>query len=192
LSGVAWTTITATVALASALLALLFQLLPSLKPDPRENVGADVAIYRFEPHVSVAEWLRRAFSGDQYDDRLKAIVGAHPTKVEVGQLNTDIGELVYVRTTVDGFKHKHVSVRVRLYDAKRQEPLYLPPDLAHLLKISRKPLRIDAPSRRSVQLLWIPDLSSVGGAFVRVEMLDDNGILAVADSLPLRRGRIRE
>jgi hypothetical protein len=59
LDGQAWTAVTAAVALASAAVALGFQLWPSLKPDPRENLAASVTVFAVDRHVSFGEWLRR-------------------------------------------------------------------------------------------------------------------------------------
>ena len=53
------------------------------------------------------------------------------------------------------------------------------------------PLEIDAPSRTSVQLLFVPslqDLQDVPDTFVRIELLDDRGMLAVADTPTLHHG----
>jgi hypothetical protein len=190
LSTTAWAAITAALALAGAVLSLLFQLVPQLKPDPRENVGAEVSIYRIEPGVKIRDWLRRAFHGEDYDDEIKRLYGPHPSAQTLDQMNSP-GELVYVRTTVDGYKHKHVNVRLRLYDAGTQEALP-EEDIQGFEEIINAPIGIDAPSRRSVQLLWIPDLRHSDPTFVRVELSDKHGVLAVADSGILKHGRIRE
>jgi hypothetical protein len=181
--GPAGTAITAVVALIASTVSLLYQLVPALKPDPREHVGADVSIYRIEPHLTLAEWVTRAFTGKK---RKKL---RHDLFDVAGNSRTFPGEGVYVKTTVDGYKHREVSLKVTLYDARTEEPYNF--DLP--ASLNRLRIDLDAPSRRSVQLLWIPDLTQEPRQFfIQVELSDKNGVLALDDSPTLRNGRIRQ
>lgn len=165
---------TAVLALATGAVALLFQLAPFLKPDPRDRVGADVSIFALEPNVELGEWIKRAFppdeqgeAGREYPDR-----GAQ-------------GEMLYVRTAVDGHKHRDVRLRYAIYYAA--DETRVPPE-----DIDAPPLRpfdLSSPSERSVQALWVPDLSGEPALFIRVELWDDEGMLAVADSPRIEEGR---
>jgi hypothetical protein len=182
LSATVWTAITAAIALASALLALLFQLLPELKPDPRESVGAEVEIYGIEPRTALGTWVNRAFAGDERERQRARIFTAD------GNSPAFEGEAVYVRVTVDGFKHKTVFLRARLYDAETQTPA----QIQSLGPGEGRNLKLDAPNRRSVQLLWIPSLEQEARpVFLRVELYDEKGILAVDDSPVLDHGRMK-
>jgi hypothetical protein len=51
-------------------------------------------------------------------------------------------------------------------------------------------INIDAPSERSVQLMWLPDLSAEHDRFVSVELSDTDGLLAVANSQKIHKGLV--
>lgn len=111
------------------------------------------------------------------------------SKPAAGEL-ASLGSVVYVRVEVDGYKHRLVKLRVRLYDLKTKQRLpQFPPKFDDSSRAT-----IDAPNRRSVQLMFISDLSNEGRRpeFLRVELFDsDSGrMLAVADSPALVQGRV--
>jgi hypothetical protein len=166
--------IAALLGLATGAIALLFQLVPALKPDPRDRIGADLAIVALEPGVPLGRWIERAFPPSEHAELAKQYPNARAR-----------GEMLYVTINVDGHKHRNVSVRYGVYDAKTERRVRLdaPPNGPS------DSLALSAPSERSVQVLWIPDLSLEPALFVRVELWDDNGILAVADSPRIVRGR---
>ncbi len=169
--------IAALLGLATGAVALLFQLVPALKPDPRDRVGADLAIVALEPGVSLGGWIKRAFPAAER----AALVKEYP--------NTRTpGEMLYLRINVDGHKHRNVSVHYGVYDAKTERRVQLdaPPNGP------RDTLSLSAPSERSVQMLWIPDLRFEPAVFIRVELWDDNGTLAVADSPRIVKGRFAQ
>lgn len=161
--------------LAVTSVALLFDLAPGLKPDPRDRVGADVSVFALEPGVTIGQWLERGFAP-----------GRRP-KLGSGDVDESAeGELLYVRTAVDGHKHDEVTLRYGVYfaDSHRRVPA------GAIDSPEFPPLAVSSPSERSVQTLWVPDLSGEGALFVRVELWDENGMLAVADSATIRRGRL--
>jgi|SRR5687768_8937981 len=167
--------IAAVAGLVSVGVSLLFQLAPELRPDPRDSVGADVAVVAVEPGVRVRDWINRGFRGEQR---------AELTRTFESQLDFP-GELIYVRVAVDGHKHKDVGLRYALYGARSQRRL---PDRLNFTPYSR--IRISAPSQRSIQYLFVPDLRFESDLFIRAELTDGDGVLAVADSGRLRAGKL--
>lgn len=184
LGATGWALLTAGLALAGSVVTLLFTLVPDLKPDPHEKIGAAVEILAVERKVSVSEWLKRAFPGDLHaaTERLfdkDGVPGYH-------------GEVVYVRVQVDGFKHGHVTLTVRLHDARSQSEIELPStpiDPERFSRVSSK--TIDSPSRSSVQVLFLPNLTyETRHEFLRAELYEKDGVLAVDDSPTLVHGLI--
>jgi hypothetical protein len=178
------TTVCAVVALAAGAVGLFWDFVPQFRPDPLEAIGADVTIAAVEREVPLETWLRRT-RPDDWERAARDLFGRPPSKSELAQE----GELLYVKIEVDGHKHKNVSLAYRIFDARSQTEVAYPglPEPA-ASKIRRA--RLDAPSERSVQLLWLPALE--GSAFVRVELTSDRGLLAVGDSGTLRNGRLIE
>jgi hypothetical protein len=89
------------------------------------------------------------------------------------------------------YKHRAISIRVRLYVARSQRRAPTPFAAPYR---ETSGARIDSPNRRSVQLLFLPDLrAEPTPEFLRVELIDaqSGSMLAVADSPELVRGRIR-
>jgi hypothetical protein len=178
-----FTTICALVALFASAIGLFWDFLPQYRPDPLDTVGADVSIFSVEPGVRLVDWLRRTHGAD-FAPAAREIFGRRPSASELRQP----GELLYVRTQVDGHKHRDVSLRYRLYDGASHKPVELPLPQS-LAKVQR--IRLEAPSQRSVQLLWTPDLREEDGAFIRVELTSEHGLLAVTDSGTLHKGWMR-
>lgn len=178
-------TICALVALAAGAIGLFWDFAPQFRPDPLEVVGADVTIAAIEPDVTLETWLRKA-RPDDFEAVAKNLFGREPSKAELALE----GHLLYVKIQVDGHKHKDVSLAYRTYRAKEQtpfEPLGLPEPAASKLRSAR----LNAPSERSVQLLWIPSLRGEGDTFIRVELTSDRGLLAITDSGTLHNGLLR-
>ncbi len=165
--------IAAVAGLVSVGVSLLLQLAPDLRPDPRDSVGADVAIVGVEPGVPVRDWIQRGFRGEQRTALLKRYES---------QLDFP-GELVYVHVAVDGHKHRDVELRYALYNARTQRRM---PDRVGFAPFAR--IRIEAPNQRSIQYLFVPDLSFERDLFIRAELTDSEGVLAIADSGRLRKG----
>jgi len=180
-----FTTVCALVALAAGAIGLFWDFAPQLRPDPLEVIGADVTVAAVEPDVTLGTWLRKA-RPDDFGVAARELFGREPSRSELGLE----GHLVYVRIQVDGHKHKNVSLAYRTFRARSQtsfEPLGLPEPAASKLRS----VRLEAPSERSVQLLWIPSLEQEGDTFLRVELTSDRGLLAMADSGTLHDGRLR-
>jgi hypothetical protein len=181
------TFLTALIALVAATVGLLFQLDPSRRPDPRERVGAAVEIFAVERGVRIGDWLKEAFPNDVATAKERVLGTATPEPSEL----TVEGTVVYVRTEVDGYKHRSVALRARLYRWHSQQRV--PTDFAAAYRESSG-VTIDSPNRRSVQLLFVSDLrDEPKPEFLRVQLVDSSSgaILAIADSPQLLRGRIR-
>jgi hypothetical protein len=176
--------VTGLIALASGVLAVLFDVAPGLRPDPRDSVGAEIQVLAVEPGVSIEDWINRGFAAPDRARELRAVLGQDPEPSE----RKFAGEVVYVKLDVTGFKRRRVYLRQAVYDARTHEQV--PRD--RLGGPAVPAVRLIAPNERTVRLLWIPDLTFDSRArhFVRVELRDDRGILALADSRVLVGGRM--
>jgi hypothetical protein len=171
--------LTATATLVTAVLGVVFLLIPSVRPLPRDKIEASLSVPTVESQVDLLEWARRQYPRDPLGE-LRRLLG-HPYR----ETDAAAGLVVYVRLRAEGFKRRSIRLRARVYDARTQRP---PEDLDtdEIIPESGQ-LRIDAPSRASVQLMILDDFSRVPGRyFVRVEAYDDGGMLAYADSDAIR------
>jgi hypothetical protein len=167
--------LTAIATLVTAVLGVVFLLIPSLRPLPRDKIEASLTVPTIESQVDLLEWARRQYPGDPSGE-LRRLLG-HPYRGS----DAAAGLVVYVRLRAEGFKRRSLRLRARVYDARtRRPPANLDSD--EIIPESGH-LRIDAPSRASVQLMILDDFSRIPGRyFVRVEAYDDGGMLAYADS----------
>jgi hypothetical protein len=172
-----WAIIVACFALAGSASSLLFTFLPELKPDPRDSVLAQLSVFAIEPHVSLGTYLTLAYGS----------VSAAPKTLHIPNEELPFeGNMVYVRTRVDGFKHRRVRLLGTLYTVSTQEPVNLPGPLSGPTALRLRTVDLDTPSTSTVQLFWILDLTGEPPTFVRVEMFDGVRMLAVADSPVIR------
>lgn len=167
--------LTAIATLLTAVLGVTFVLVPSLRPLPRDKIEASLAVPTVEGQVDLLEWAKRQYPGDPRGE-LHRLLG-HPYR----ETDAAAGLVVYVRLRAEGFRRRSIQLRARVYDAATRRP----PDNLDTDEIIPESgqLRIDAPSRASVQLILLDDFSRIPGRyFVRVEAYDDGGMLAYADS----------
>ena len=176
--GTARGAITATATVLTAVLGVVFLLIPSWRPLPRDKIGASLSIITLESGVPLMDWAQRQYPTDTAA-RLRDLLGHDPTPTD----RSVAGFVAYVRLETEGFKRRWIRLRPRLYDAKTRRPAgnisidQLYPNISLL--------KIDAPSRSSIQLLLLDDIAGVPGRyFLRVEAIDDAGVLAFADSKP--------
>lgn len=155
------------VALISAAVALVFTLWPGLRPDPRSNREAEVAIFAVERGVSYGAYLKR--TQREPDPRIDPTLR---------------GELVYVDARVQGFKRQTVQLRWSAYHADTRTR-YQAPALGDVRDSERTQ---ETPTDSFVQPIWVfPVHCADRHFFVRVELADSDGlILAVADSKAFR------
>lgn len=180
LGALAWTAVVAVVALASSLASLLFELRPDLKRDPRTRLGADVSVFSVDPGVTYRDYLEDAAISPR--DLAKSLRNACDGRRNCGRLSIP-GERIYVRTNVEGFKSKSVSMRLSLYDAATKIRI---PGASNVDVAQQK---LESPSDRAVVPVWLvcpPDTSR--RFFVRVELYHsgDGILLAVGDSARFR------
>jgi hypothetical protein len=176
-----WALIVAVVALAGSLSSLVFTFLPQLKPDPRDSVLAQVSVFAIEPGVSLGRYLALTYGS----------VAKIPQSLHIPPAELPFqGDMIYVRTRVDGFKHRRVQVRAILYMKSTQEPArLLAGPVSGPAALRLRSVELDTPSTSTVQLLWILGLEGEPPTFVRVEMFDGIRMLAVTDSPIVRNGR---
>ncbi len=172
--------IVALVALAGSLSSLLFTFLPQLKPDPRDSVLAQVSVFAIEPGVSLRRYLTLTYGS----------VANVPRSLRIPTAELPFqGDMIYVRTRVDGFKHRRVQVRATLYMRSTQEPArLLAGPVSGPAALRLRSVELDTPSTSTVQLLWILGLAGEPPTFVRVEMFDGTRMLAVTDSPIVKNG----
>jgi hypothetical protein len=175
------------VAFIGTALGVLFVLVPSLRPLPRDRIEASLSVPAIENHVGVKEWATRQFpkdTGRHLTELLHHRYGPHDRE--------GTGTIVFVRLSTVGFQHRSLNLRVVAIDP-RQQAAPKDVDITTTFPLAGT-LRVDAPSRQSVQLLFIDDLGYVTGVplFLRVEAYDDHGVLAYADSSTIVDGVMRK
>jgi hypothetical protein len=193
-SKTAWAMITAVVAVGVSLVSVVFTLVPSLKPDPLDRISAAISVFAVDPNVTLGEWAPLAYpkSFRTVYQRTFGTTAPSPDQLAV------LGDVIYVQTQVDGYKHRSVKLEWQVYDSA-YDPSTMPEGgLINLFDGTIPapkvlPLPIDAPSRSSIQLLFIPALGQIGGApktFVRISLVDPNDgqTLAITDTPTLTNG----
>jgi hypothetical protein len=171
-----------TATVLAAVLGVVFLLVPSWKPLSRDKIGASVSVPVVEEAVRLDDWAQRQY-GAEWKKVLPKLVNPKHPEIALRQTTLESKGLVaYVRLETEGFKRRHISLRAEIYDSANSRPFR-----GRLEVVYPKSGRtnIDAPSRSSVQLLFLPDLVTEGTYFVRVEAYDGDGILAYADSKPI-------
>jgi hypothetical protein len=170
--------LTTTAGVITAVLGVVFLLVPNWKPVPRDKVRASVSIATVEQFVGLEDWAERQYPGDPHK-ALRRILDHEPTQLDKEQS----GLVVYVRLETDGFKRRKIKLRARVYLSGTRRP---PQNVdTKVIYPQAGELEIDAPSRSSIQLLYLKDLTVPHTYFVRVEAFDDDGILAYTDSKPI-------
>jgi hypothetical protein len=177
----------ALLALASAGIALLFQLRPDLLPDPRSHLGATASVFAVDSDVSLKTFLERRrplVSVEELASERKEYLHETglPTK-DAASVLTLPGEDVFVRLDVEGFKSRSIGLLASMYDAKTGRRLR---ELDEVPVFSE---RLHSPSDRSVVEFWLPAPPvTTRTYFVRVEVFHrgDGALLAIADSAHVR------
>jgi hypothetical protein len=173
--------VTALVALVGALLAaaisgttLAFTLLPGLKPDPKEKVGADLAVLALDKNVDYGEYRERP--GRKID------VEANPRKHHPGNV-------FYLRAHIEGFKRGSLRLQWFTYnpDGERRPR-------SGIEAGEKTVFEPDAPINTQVAQIWVrePGSFDLDGEwdsdandfpyFVRFELYSDDVLLAFRDS----------
>jgi hypothetical protein len=162
--------VAAAVTLAGAVLAaaisgttLVFDLWPSLKPDPKARVGADLQSLARDINVSRGDYLGRL-------GRVAA----------VGEGANELGNVYYIRAEIEGFKRSTVILRWFTYNADNQTRL---PGLRGSDR-EQAVFRPQAPINAQIAQVWVPTPSRAGQFFVRFELYSKNVLLEIVDSKP--------
>jgi hypothetical protein len=176
-----WTANAALVALASSLVALVFDLRPDLRGDPRTLLGASVSVFAVDPGVSYGQYLADASISDNELRRSRAI--ACKGKQHCAGLMAAPGLRIYVTTNVQGFKSRGITMRLSLYDAATMRRVEGESNVTVATE------QLDSPSDRHVIPVWV---ACPGDAtrryFARFELYHngDGILLAVGDSPKFR------
>lgn len=151
------------VALASSIVALLvsiptgiYAIWPALSPDPKEKVGSTLETIAFDRNVTLAEYEERVPNQD--------ISGRGPKQ---------LGNVFYIRATIEGFKREELRVRWFTYEATNQVRVRGLRSSADLEQIFRP----QAPINTQVAEVWVPAPTTGGEYFVRFQLYAKDGVL---------------
>jgi hypothetical protein len=171
--------VTALVALVGALLAaaisgtsLTFALVPGLKPDPKETVGAKLEVLALEKNVDYLQYKKRPGR--------KIYVEARPR-------DDHPGNVFYVRARIEGFKRE--SVHLRWFTYNHENGVRKPGPAKEATEESI--FEPDAPINTQVAQIWVREPGSFDGEdwdsetgewFIRFELYSGDVLLAFKDS----------
>ena len=173
--------ITSVVALIAAFIGLGFDLWPTLRPDPRTDVGADLTIVAVERNVTLRDWMRRSSGSPEEYRRRRA---EYVREAEGVGAMAFPGELAYVEVSVRGFKRRGVILNWAVYNARASERTTVESSMEQGQHTS---VGLDAPKDEFVAELWIEPVFGRRLYFVRAEAREPDGtLLAIADSKPFR------
>ena len=147
---------------------LSFELWPGLKPDPKEKVGASLAVLRLDKNVEYGEYRRRVVPRREP----RAPVAEHP------------GNVFYLRAQIEGFKRETVHLKWFTYDPNgkrrasggRGEESVFEPGAPINTQVAQVWVREPG---QFVDGLWEPD---PGVYFVRFELYSGDVLLGLEDS----------
>lgn len=161
---------TALVTLVGAILAaaisftnLVFQLWPSLKPDPKAKVGSKIETLAFDINVTCKNYLLRGGRRCHADAKPR-----------------DGGNVFYIRAETEGFKRETVRLRWFTYNADNNTRL---PGLRSSAD-AEQIFRLQAPIDTQIGQVWVPTPADAGNYFVRFELYSEDILLAIVDSKP--------
>jgi hypothetical protein len=170
--------VTALVALVGALLAaaisgttLTFALVPGLKPDPKEKVGADLAVLALDKNVDYREYKQRP--------------GRH---IDVDASPNHPGNVFYLRAHIEGFKRESVRLKWFTYDPNGERRAGSRKEATE-----QSIFEPDAPINTQVAQIWVRepggfdqygewDSDADNGYFVRFELYTGDVLLGFKDS----------
>ena len=177
----AWTWIVAVVALASSAVGLVLELRPDLKRDPRTQVGAEVSVFAIDPYVTYGQYVKDAtFTPADVPKRLREACGGRPPCPDLLKLP---GIRMYVKTSVQGFKSRAISLRLSVYDAATRTRIEGASNSDVYQNVP------NSPSATSIVPVWLVcPTPQTRRFFVRVELFHraDDSLLAVGDSKRFR------
>jgi hypothetical protein len=166
------TLIGALLAAAISATALTFDLAPSLKPDPKEKVGADLAVLAIDKNVSYEEYGGRP-------GRHIVAVGAEPDHP---------GNVFYLRAQIEGFKRESVRLKWFIYEPNGERRPGSKKEASEQTLFEP-----EAPINTQVAQIWVRepgrfdryhewDSDDGKGYFVRFELYSGDVLLGFQDS----------
>jgi hypothetical protein len=163
-----WLQTTALVTLVGAILAaaisganLIFELWPSLKPDPKAKVGGKIENLTFDVNVTCKSYLARG-----------------GRRCHTGSKPKDVGNVFYIRAETEGFKRETVRLKWFTYDANNDTRLAGLRSSAEAEQL----FRLQAPIDTQIAQVWVPTPADAGNYFVRFELYSRDILLAIVDS----------
>ncbi len=167
------------ITVATSALALCYQLWPELRPDPRESLGAQMKVVAVEPFVSREDWIERT-SADKAEEhvRRRTYLNDALSTSDERRVMAERGTVIYVRVTIEGFKGRDATLRWSMYSASSGRRV----SLRTLHDVPASDVDLQAPTERFVVQVWVPPLHKPARLFVRVDLVREGTILAVADS----------
>jgi hypothetical protein len=177
--------LTASVALASGIVGLIFDLRPDLRPFVRTTRAAVVAVEAVEQRVSADAGMRRSARRDNPYARQRAnyleevLPGVTPNSGLRRKALSVRGQLFYVRIRAEGFKERSLILRWATYEFSSRRRLAS--DEGNRTKGSQ--IVGAAPIDTFLELVWTPAVPRPGFFVVRFELREPEGaLLAIGDS----------
>jgi hypothetical protein len=151
---------------------LTFELWPGLKPDPKEKVGADLAVLAVDKNVD-------------YED-----YGGRPGRsVAVRANGEDPGNVFYLQARIEGFKRETLRLKWFTYNPNGERRQGTREEAA-----AERVFEPEAPINTQVAQVWVKEpggliegtweSQSGKGYFVRFELYKGDALLAFKDSRP--------
>lgn len=160
----------AVIAVFASALALAFSLWPSLSPDPRTVLAASIKVQTLEPGVTYRDFLQRV--GEDLGQVRPSVLRAR-------------GYFVYLQIRIEGRKHGSLRVNKLYYAAAtgRRIPGQTRPQDSSA--------EAGTPNDQWIHPVFVLKSPYEYPVFVRLELFDDDTLLAYADTptLPPRRAR---
>ena len=148
---------------------LTFELWPGLKPDPKEKIGAGLAVLRLDKNVTYGEYRKRV-----------------PRRETRGSIAEHPGNVFYLRAQIEGFKRETLHLKWFTYDdsgerhanpgSGRSEESIFEPGAPINTQVAQ--VWVKEPGHFA-EGLWEPDN---GEYFVRFELYSGDILLALKDS----------
>jgi hypothetical protein len=159
------TTGAAVFALVASAVALAFSIWPSLSPDPRNVLAASMQVETLEPGVTLGDYFER--------------IGEDPERLSPSVRGAE-GLLAYVKLRIEGRKHGTLRIEQVRY-AKRTG--------RRLSKQVRRVTTVgaDTPNDQWIHRVFVLVSPYSFPVFVRLELYDDDILLAYADTPTLPR-----
>jgi hypothetical protein len=167
------TTGTAVLALATGGVGLVYTFWPGLRPDPRVTKSATLSVVAIDRRVTHKDFEQRN--------------GLPIRKGSATQCAP--GEIFYLEERLEGFKGQNTTLQIYRYDAASDA--YLNRIRLDRTKGGSQVLRGTRPTDQSIQRIWIPWTYEKRDVFYRFELYQEDNLLSLADSRPVRMRKKR-